>query len=137
MSNLPRLKQLYQAFGARDIATFLKGVRDDVDWQYGGDSTNVPWLQSGRGHAAVMVYVKALAQNEASFTVKAMMEQGSVCVVLLDVDILVKSNGARIHEEDAVHVVHFDEQGLVQRFRSRADTAAHEKAFNQKPATSP
>jgi ketosteroid isomerase-like protein len=134
MSNLPRLKQLYEAFRVRDIATFLQFVREDVDWQYGGNSTNVPWLTEGKGHAGVLAYVKAFAQTEVSFTTKAFLEEGRVCVVLLDIDVVVKANGMKIHEEDAAHIFHFDEKGLIQRFRSRADTAAHEKAYNYKPA---
>jgi ketosteroid isomerase-like protein len=136
MSNLPRLKQLYEAFRVRDIATFLKGVREDVDWQYGGNSTNVPWLIEGKGHAGVLAYIKAFAQTEVSFTTKTFLEEGRVCVALLDIDVLVKANGKTIHEEDAAHIFHFDENGLVQRFRSRADTAAHEKAYNYKPTGS-
>lgn len=131
MSNLPIIKQLYTAFRAGNIPEMLQHIREDVDWQYGEPSTNVPWLARSHGHAGVLDYLKTfLSLVEVQIKPKAFLESGQLIVVVLDADLRVRANNRRIPEEDAVHVWTFDDQGKVARFRSRLDTALHRLAYN-------
>jgi ketosteroid isomerase-like protein len=123
---------MYAAFGAGDLPRALKGLSEDVEWQYGGNPL-VPWLAPCRGRAAVTDAFKNNATLvEIRITPKAFLESGELVVVVLDAELRVKSNGQLIIEEDAAHIWRFNAEGLVTRYRSRADTAAHERAFQQR-----
>ena len=131
MSNIPALKQIYAAFAAGDLPRTLSALVEDVDWQYGGDPA-VPWLAPCRGRPAVVEALKKSAGLvEFRMRPKTFLESGLLVVVVLDADLLLK-NGKVVHEEDAVHLWHFNQEGLVTRYRSRADTAAHERALENR-----
>jgi ketosteroid isomerase-like protein len=124
---------MYDAFAASDLPRFLKGLSDDVEWQYGGHAP-VPWLAPCQGRAAVIEAFKNNAKHvEFKITPKTFLESGDLAVVVVDAELRVKSNGQLIIEEDAAHIWRFNAEGLVTRYRSRADTAAHERAFLQRP----
>ena len=131
MSNIPALKQIYAAFLAGDLPTTLKGLSEDIEWQYGGHP-EVPWLAPCRGRAAVAEALKN-SRGVVQFNIKPkrFLEDGNLVVVVIDAELLVHANGDRIIEEDAAHLWFFNADGLVTRFRSRADTAAHEKAMRK------
>jgi ketosteroid isomerase-like protein len=102
MTNVGTVQQIYEAFGRGDVPAILEHLADDVEWEYGLTSTDVPWLQPQHGRTEV--------PNEAS----------------------VRSTGRRIVEEDEVHIWHFDRAGKVTRFRHRADTHQHAAAYAAK-----
>jgi uncharacterized protein len=123
MSHAQSVQQIYEAFGKGDIEGILGRLADNVEWEYGITSTDVPWLQPRRGRAQVAAFFEALgAMDIHTFQPKAIIESGHTVVALADFEATVKATGRRISEEDEVHVWHFDAAGKVSRFRHRADT---------------
>jgi ketosteroid isomerase-like protein len=124
------VRQIYQAFGRGDVGTILVHLAEDVEWEYGVTSTDVPWLQPRRGREAVAGFFQSLAAVEIhSFQPKVLLESGGVVVALIDLDATVRRTGARVVEEDEVHIWHFNPAGRVRRFRHRADTHQHWAAY--------
>ena len=133
MSHTQSVQQIYEAFGKGDIEGILGRLADNVEWEYGINSTDVPWLQPRRGRAQVAAFFQALgAMDIHTFQPKAIIESGNTVVALADFDATVKATGRRISEEDEVHVWHFDAAGKVSRFRHRADTHQQWKAYSGK-----
>jgi ketosteroid isomerase-like protein len=131
MNNVERVQQLYAAFGRGDIPAILAMLSDNVEWEYGVNSTDVPWLQPRRGRADVGKFFEALAAVEITkFVPKHFLGDGDLVVALIDVDARVKATGRQALEEDEVHLWFFDGQGRVRRFRHRADTHQHWQAFH-------
>ena len=125
------VRQMYDAFGRGDIPPILAALADDVEWEYGEVSTDVPWLQPRRGRAAVAGFFEALgAIDFHSFQPKALLESGPIVVSLIDLDATVRATGRRVVELDEVHIWHFDAAGRVVRFRHRADTHLHWEAYH-------
>jgi hypothetical protein len=130
MSNIPTVQQIYAAFGRGDVPTILELLSESVEWEYGICSTDVPWLQPRRGRAAVGGFFMVLGAVEFhSFQVKTILEGDNLVVALTDIEVTVKETGQRIVEVDEPHIWHFDEQGLVSRFRHRVDTHQHWLAY--------
>lgn len=130
MSHLETVQQIYEAFGKGDVPGILRHLADDVVWEYGVNSTDVPWLQPRRGRAQVMGFFEALADVEIrSFVPKSFFESGDQVVVLIDLDATVRSTGRPVVEEDEVHIWRFDSRGQVRQFRHRADTHQHWAAY--------
>ena len=126
MSHLKTVQSIYEAFGKGDVPTILGHLAENVEWEYGIVSTNVPWLQPRRGRTEVTKFFQALADFEIQkFEPKTFLENGDVVVVLLDLEGTVRSTKLRVVEEDEVHIWHFDAKGKVSRFRHRADTFQH------------
>jgi ketosteroid isomerase-like protein len=122
---------MYEAFGRGDIPAILAALAEDVEWEYGVNSTDVPWLQPRRGRAAVAGFFEALgAIDFHSFRPKALLESGPTVVSLIDLDATVRATGRKVVELDEVHIWHFDEAGRVVRFRHRADTHLHWEAYH-------
>src|SRR5262245_21721900 len=118
---------MYEAFGRGDVPAILACLADDVEWEYGANSTDVPWLQPRRGRAAVGGFFESLAAIEIhKFVPKAIMDvlivDKPVVVSLVDLEATVRATGRRWLEEDEVHIWHFDANGKVRRFRHRVDT---------------
>jgi ketosteroid isomerase-like protein len=130
VANIPTVQQIYQAFGQGDVPTILSHLAEDVVWEYGVNSTDVPWLQPRRGRTQVAGFFEALAAVEMqSFVPKAFFEAGDAVVVLADFAATVRSTGRQIVEEDEVHIWRFDSRGQVRQFRHRADTHQHWAAY--------
>lgn len=131
MAHTQTVQQIYEAFGKGDVPAILATLAEDVVWEYGEASTDVPWLQHRRGREAVAGFFEALAAVDFhSFTPKAFFEQDSMVVVLVDLEATVKKTGRRITELDEVHIWHFGPDGKVVRFRHRVDTHAMWKAYH-------
>jgi uncharacterized protein len=131
VSNLATLQNIYAAFQRGDIPTLLASLAENVEWEYGVTSTDVPWLQPRRGREAVTGFFQALgAVDFHRLEPTAFLESGSVIVVLFQVEGTIKATGRRVSEEDEVHIWHFDDAGRVARFRHRADTHQHYLAFH-------
>jgi ketosteroid isomerase-like protein len=126
MRNSETVQAIHAAFGRGDIPSILSRLSEDVQWEYGVSSTDVPWLQPRSGRADVAKFFEALAAVEFSrFQPKTVLENGPIAVSLVDVEATVKATGRRVVEEDEVHIWHFDEHGPVSRFRHRVDTHQH------------
>jgi ketosteroid isomerase-like protein len=132
VSHIPTVQNIYEAFGRGDVAAILATLAADVEWEYGGaPSTDVPWLQARRGRAQVGGFFESLQAIEFhSFAPVAFFESGQTVVSLVNLEATVKATGARVSEVDEVHIWHFGADGLVIRFRHRADTHQHWKAYH-------
>ena len=133
MSRIGIVQGIYEAFGRRDVPAILEQLADNVEWEYGVNSTNVPWLQPRDGRADVVGFFQSLADLDIhKFQPHTFLEAGDVVVVLLELEGTVRATGRRIVEEDEVHIWRFNAEGKVKRFRHRADTHQHWTAFEQK-----
>ncbi len=133
MAYVDTVQKIYQAFGQGDIPAILGHLAEDVEWEYGINSTDVPWLQPRRGRAHVPEFFQALGELEIrTFQPKTLLENGNVVVVLVHLDATVRGTGRRVVEEDEVHIWYFDSAGKVSRFRHRVDTYQHWAAHSGK-----
>jgi len=131
MDHSETVQRIYDAFGRGDIATILGYIAEDVDWEYGAVSTDVPWLQHRSGRAEVPAFFAALQALEFhAFTPTRILGSGSVVVALVDLDATVRATGQRIVEADEVHIWHFNEAGQVVCFRHRVDTHQQWAAYH-------
>lgn len=129
MENVAVVQQIYEAFGRGDVPAILDHLAEDVEWEYGVNSTSVPWLQPRRGRQGASEFFGYLGGLEVhKFVPKTMLESDDVVVALIDFEATVKETGQRISEEDEAHIWHFA-QGKVVRFRHRADTHQHQLAY--------
>ena len=135
MGNLDTVQQIYAAFGRGDIPAILERLADSIEWEYGVNSTDVPWLQPWRGRADVAQFFQAVAGLQIHrFEPKTFLEGGDVVVALIDLEATVQATGKRIVEDDEVHIWYFDSHGQVSRFRHRVDTHQHWVAYRGEAA---
>jgi ketosteroid isomerase-like protein len=81
MAHVETVQQIYQEFGRGDIPAILGHLAEDVEWEYGTNSTDVSWLQPRRGRAHVVQFFQALADFEIRrFEPKTFLEAGNVVV---------------------------------------------------------
>jgi ketosteroid isomerase-like protein len=131
VSNLATVRGIYAAFGRRDIPAILETLAEDVVWEYGPVSTDVPGLQPRRGRAEVGKFFEALGDIDfARLEATAFFESGPTVVVLLQLEAVVRATGRTVTEDDEVHIWHFDAAGQVSRFRHRVDTRQHHLAYH-------
>ncbi len=131
MAHIDTVKTIYEAFGKGDVGTILDQLVDDVEWEYGINSTDVPWLQPRKGRARVAEFFQALGGMEIkTFLPKAFFSSDDAVLVLIELEASVRTTGRRIKEEDEVHIWYFDAAGKVSRFRHRVDTHQHQMAFS-------
>jgi ketosteroid isomerase-like protein len=121
---------MYAAFGRGDVPAILEHLAEDVRWDAESTATDIPWLVPRHGPAEVAGFFRELQALEfESFQPTAMLEQGDLVVVLVDLVAVVRQTGRRITEKDEVHLWRFDASGKVKSFRHRADTLAHWRAL--------
>jgi uncharacterized protein len=126
LAHIDTVQKMYDAFGRGDVPAILEHLADDVQWEYGVTSTDVPWLQPRRGPAEVARFFEALsALDFHKFQPKEFLAAGHLVVVLFDLEVTVRATGKRIVEDDEVHIWYFNEGGKVARFRHRVDTHQH------------
>jgi ketosteroid isomerase-like protein len=135
MSPIETVKGIYAAFGRGDIPAILAVMAEDVVWDYAYTAEThsvIPWLAPRRGKTGVLDFFQALGAGLSieRFELNAVLGEGSRVVALVDLDAVVKSNGARITERDEVHVWNFDAAGKVSRFRHASDTLQHFRALS-------
>ena len=131
MGNLETVQQIYAAFGRGDVPAILEHLDESVEWEYGVNSTDVPWLQPGRGREGAGAFFISLGEIDIHrFAVKNLLEGESVVAALIDIEFTVKATGKKVVEEDEVHLWHFNPAGKVTRFRHRADTLQHQRAWS-------
>jgi uncharacterized protein len=130
MSPVETVHQIYAAFGRGDVPAILGHLAEDVDWEYGAFPNPVPWLQPRRGRAQVPGFFEALsAVDFHSFQPLAVLGEGRTVMGLVRLEATVRATGKRVVEEGEVHVFHFNDQGLVQRFKHACDTWQHAQAL--------
>jgi ketosteroid isomerase-like protein len=124
MSLHDKVQDIYGAFGRGDVPAILAHLAPDVQWEYGMVSTDVPWLKPRRGHAEVAGFFQesGAATTYQHFQTKAILEGDHLVVALIDAAYVVNATGKTVVEEDAVNIWHFDNAGLVTKFRHRVDT---------------
>jgi ketosteroid isomerase-like protein len=133
MSHIKTVQRIYEAFGKGDIPAILGCLADNVEWEYGLNSTSVPWLQPRRGRAQTAQFFEALAGIDFhKFEPTKFLETDNVVVSLIQLDVSVRATGRRVVEEDEVHIWYFDSAGQVSKFRHRVDTHQHWLAFTGK-----
>jgi uncharacterized protein len=131
VSHIPIVQEIYAAFARGDVPAILERLAEDVVWEYGINSTDVPWLQPRRGRSEAAGFFQSLgAVDFHRLEATTFLESGGVVVVLLQVEATVHATGRRIAEADEVHIWHFDDAGRVARFRHRADTHQQHLAFH-------
>jgi hypothetical protein len=133
VTQIETVQEIYAAFGRGDIPRILSLVSDDVEWEYGVNSTDVPWLQPRRGRAGAAAFFQSLAGFDIQrFGVDNLCEAGKTVIALVHLEAVVRATGRRVIEEDEVHIWHFDDAGTIVRFRHRVDTHQHWAAFHGK-----
>jgi uncharacterized protein len=132
MSNLDTVRQIYAAFGSGDVPTILGHLDESVEWEYGGNSTDVPWLQLRHGREGAGAFFVSLGEIDIHrFAVKNLLEGEGVVVALIDIEFTVKATGKKVVEEDEVHIWRFNSDGKATRFCHRADTHQHQMAWRE------
>ena len=124
MSNLETVQAIYAAFGRGDVEAVLAHCATAPEWEYGGTSTDLPWLQpqtDPSGARANMV-ATAMELTIETFVIKELLAGNDVVVALLDIDFVVNKTGKRVSEVDAVQIWRFNPAGEVTQFRQRIDT---------------
>ena len=130
MTRKETVQQLYAAFGRGDVPAILEHLAPDVEWEYDASPTEVPWLQPRKGRDGAAEFFASLENLEFHrFEPKLFLEEGSTVVVLIDLDVTVRKTGIRAQEIDEAHIWHFGDDGLVARFRHRADTLKQLRAW--------
>lgn len=69
------------------------------------------------------------ADADLAFQHHAFLADGRLVVGLVDFEATVRKTGRKVVEVDEVHLFHFNDAGLVQRFAHRADTWQHANAY--------
>ncbi len=131
MSNVETVQAIYQAFGRGDIPAILEKLADDVVWEAGEISTDIPWLQRRDGREGALAFFQSLAALDfTKFEVTAVLESGSRVVGLCNVEATLRETGRKFAEPDEVHLWWFDDAGRVTAFRHRVDTHLQWKTYH-------
>ena len=131
MSNIETIQSIYDAFGRGDVPAILARLSEDVEWEYGVNSTDVPWLQPRKGRSGAAEFFQSLgALDFRDFRVTFIAGSGDMVVALCDVEAVVRETGKTFVEADETHVWYFGADGLVSRFRHRVDTHQHWLAYH-------
>ncbi len=94
MTNEQRVHVVYDSFVQGNIPAILEQLADDVEWEYGEISTDVPWLQRRCGRQAVVGFFEALKGVEFKrFEPTAYFASGDTVVTLVTVEAARQSDG--------------------------------------------
>jgi len=123
MSNIKVIQELYAAFGRGDIKTIVGMMSESVELGYPNPSTDIPFLQPGRGRADVAKFFEAFSTLQMNaFVPKTFLEKDGTVVVLVDEDVTVKTTGKHIPAQEQVHIWKLDERGLIAAHYWHLDT---------------
>lgn len=126
--NVEIVREVYAAFGRRDVAALLRLVDPEPEWEYAGPR-EIPWAGSFMGHDGVKRFVAAI-DDEAEIRVmetRDYVAQGDQVVVLGYEKLRSKRTG-RTYEGHFAHAFTLA-GGKIIRFRDYTDTAAVAAAF--------
>jgi ketosteroid isomerase-like protein len=128
MSNVGTVQEIYGAFGRGDVPAILEKLHEDVSWD-ADETPGVPWLKARRGRGNVAGFFEALAPLQFDhFEPHTFFESGDKIFVLLRMDMVAKSTGAKYHFENEGHLWQFDSAGKVIAYQHVTDTAKHRAA---------
>jgi ketosteroid isomerase-like protein len=128
VKNVAAVRDLYAAFGRRDIESILAALSPEVEWCEPENPFN-PAGGTRHGHAGFLEWIRIGSQAESILTLepKQFLVGGDMVAVVGHTECLVKSTG-KTYETDFVHLVTFKE-GKVIRFQEFFDTYAAGEAF--------
>jgi ketosteroid isomerase-like protein len=132
MNNLETIQSIYAAFGRGDVEAVLTHCVESPEWEYGGASTDLPWLrhQTDRAGAIANMVSGATDLTIEQFVIKDLLAGDGVVVALLDIEFVVNKTGKRVSEVDAVQIWRFNAEGQVTQFRQRIDTHRQHLAWS-------
>lgn len=129
-----QVQQIYAAFGRGEVEAILNHLAPDVEWDAEFVVPDVPWLAPRKGREEVAGFFAAVAGLAFErFVPTAFFESDHQVVAVLDVALTVRETGRHIVERDEIHLWHFDEQGLVDRFSHKVDSYQHWAAVHDAP----
>jgi uncharacterized protein len=129
MSNIETVKEIYAAFGRRDIQAILGKLEENVEWETSVPVEGVPWHQPRRGRASVPAFFEALAPLQFNrFEPHTFFETGDKVFVLVEMDIT--SQGKQYLFPLEGHLWQFDDAGKVVKYDHVTDTAQHWRMAN-------
>ncbi len=136
MTNADTARQLYAAFGRRDIPAILGMLTDDVEWGEPENPVN-PCGGTRHGHAGFLEWA-AIGREAEEITVldpRTVIADGDDVAVVGYLECLVRATG-RTYTSDFVHVMRFRD-GRIASFREFFDTYAAAEAFRPDPVPAP
>jgi ketosteroid isomerase-like protein len=123
MTTVEHVQHIYAAFGRGDVPAILECLAEDVEWGYGTAPNPVPWLQRRQGRAQVAGFFQALSALDFQvFAPLKIFGDERFAISMVQLEATVRATGRQIIEPAEVHIWHFDDRGLVARFRHAADT---------------
>ena len=129
-ANVPKMQELYAAFGRGDIDTILRSVSDDCTWGTDTIAREVPWYGIRTGRAAVGDFFATLAREVEfpRFEPTVFAGVGDQVFVHVDMEYRFRKNG-RSASTGSLHEFTLRD-GIVTRFRAYEDTAGVRDSWN-------
>ena len=129
--NISTVQSIYAAFGRGDVPAILEHVSDECDWEYGGSTADVPWLQRRKGRAGAAEFLRAVGTELEMkvFSVSNVIATDRLVVAVVSLECTVRRTGTSIRETDEVHLWHFDDAGRIAKFRHCVDSYQHAQAW--------
>ena len=129
MSNLVRVKEMYEAFGRGDIPAILDRLDENVEWDTQYDSPAAPWLEPRRGRQNIAGFFEALAPLQfTKFEPHTMAADGDKVVAVIHIEADHKGKHYVIPNEG--HLWTFGDDGKVRSYQHMTDTAVHWRMAN-------
>lgn len=136
MTNTDTARELYAAFGRRDIQAILALLTEDVEWGEPANPYN-PASGTRHGHAGFLEWVRIWrdAEDVTVLDPHTVIASGDQVAVVGYMECVAKPTG-RTYCSDFVHVITF-RGGKVARFREFFDTYAAGEAFRTEMSPAP
>lgn len=124
-------RHIFDCFDRGDVAAIIECCAPGIEWEYGVNSTDVPWYQPRRGIEGVQEFFAHLGKTTFTrFERTAYLGGDDTVAVLVDADYTVAASGLRVVYEDAVLLFRYDDEGRLVRFAHRVDTHQAWLAFH-------
>jgi ketosteroid isomerase-like protein len=122
-ANLQKVRELYAAFGAGNVAAVLEALDADITWENPGPA-QFAYFGTHRGRAAVAANIFGFLGEHLDFQLfepRNMLASGDTVVVLLHCEAVARKTGRRI-VQDIAHAFTF-RQGRPVHFHDYQDSA--------------
>jgi uncharacterized protein len=128
-ANVAFVQSLYAAFKRGDIATIVKGLAADVDWEVNGRRKDYPLLGIWKGPAEVQKFFQGVAEHEeaTAFLPRDFFAAEDRVFVLGHYSWKIRKTGRAV-ASDWVHVFTI-RNGKVVKFKEFNDTAQFAEAY--------
>ncbi len=125
------IAELYAAFGRGDVPMVLEYLSDDISWDHGLRTNDLPWMQPRTRKQQVEEFFGILAQGMSLsvFDPQVIAGDGDTVVAVIRIAGSIISNGNPVEEDLLVHLWTFDADGKVATFRHIGDLAREEIPF--------